>query len=303
MDENETPFWLIAVAVVLGVASVGLGIWGWTNYRQLGGAREEAAKAQESATKAQGELDAVRARAGELEGNLSDVEQRIKALESAKDAENQARKSLERDMAEILKNKDITISELQGKLTVNILSSVMFDSGKAELKVEGQDVLKSLGAALKSLPGRQVLVVGHTDNVPIGTAKFASNWELSAARATSAVRHLVDSCAVDPRRIGAVGYGEYHPVADNSTPEGRAQNRRISVVILAEDLLKPGPTAATGPKPAAAPAVAPAQDGVPAAHAPAGRAAITPIPGSRSAPAKDTAPMPAPQAAEAPVEK
>jgi len=186
MDENETPFWLIAVAVVLGVASVGLGIWGWTNYRQLGGAREEAAKAQESATKAQGELDAVRARAGELEGNLSDVEQRIKALESAKDAENQARKSLERDMAEILKNKDITISELQGKLTVNILSSVMFDSGKAELKVEGQDVLKSLGAALKSLPGRQVLVVGHTDNVPIGTAKFASNWELSAARATSA---------------------------------------------------------------------------------------------------------------------
>jgi chemotaxis protein MotB len=85
----------------------------------------------------------------------------------------------------------------------------------------------------------KIHVVGHTDNVPIRPAahsRFASNWELSTARALAAVHCLTEQAGVDPRRVGAVGYGEYRPLADNSTAEGRALNRRIAITILRDEL-------------------------------------------------------------------
>jgi chemotaxis protein MotB len=84
---------------------------------------------------------------------------------------------------------------------------------------------------------RQIYVIGHTDNVPIRGSlfgKFSSNWELSTARATAAVRYLTEKAAVNPALLAAVGYGEYHPIASNATPEGRAKNRRIAIVIVPE---------------------------------------------------------------------
>ncbi|MDR1560313.1 MAG: OmpA family protein, partial [Clostridiales bacterium] len=75
-------------------------------------------------------------------------------------------------------------------------------------------------------------VEGHTDNIPISTAQFASNWELSAARATTVVRLLVDMAGIPPEKMSAVGYGEYKPVADNSTAEGRGKNRRVDIILL-----------------------------------------------------------------------
>ena len=83
-------------------------------------------------------------------------------------------------------------------------------------------------------------MIGHTDNVPIRASargRFPSNWELSTARATAAVRFLGEKAGVDPRRLGAVGYGEFHPIADNATPDGRAKNRRIALVVLSEELV------------------------------------------------------------------
>jgi chemotaxis protein MotB len=151
----------------------------------------------------------------------------------------QMRKGLEEEMRAALESRDVTISELQGKLTVNILDRVLFDSGEAELKPDGANVLRKVAAILAQHQKATIHVVGHTDNVPIrasARARFASNWELSTTRATAAVRFLTESCGLDPRRLGAVGYGEFRPVADNATAEGRARNRRIAITIASEEL-------------------------------------------------------------------
>jgi chemotaxis protein MotB len=91
---------------------------------------------------------------------------------------------------------------------------------------------------LASHTNRQIHVIGHTDDVPI-RRRFVSNWELSTARATAAVRFLQEKAAVDPTRLGALGYGEFHPVAPNTSAEGRAKNRRIEIVVLPEELALP----------------------------------------------------------------
>ena len=138
-----------------------------------------------------------------------------------------------------LESKDVTISSLQGKLTVNILDRVMFDSGETILKPDGETVMRKIAAILAQHPGLKIHVIGHTDNVPIrpeARIRFASNWELSSARALAAVHFLTEKAGVDPRRVGAIGYGEYRPIADNSTPEGRAKNRRIAITILPDEL-------------------------------------------------------------------
>jgi len=142
-------------------------------------------------------------------------------------------------MRAALESRDVTISQLQGKLTVNILDRVLFDSGEAELKPDGSVVLRKVADILAQHSNLKVHVIGHTDNIPIrasARSKFASNWELSTARAIAAVRFLTESAGVDPRRLGALGYGEFRPVADNSTAEGRARNRRIAITILSEEL-------------------------------------------------------------------
>ena len=162
-------------------------------------------------------------------------------LEKDKEMTAQMAKGLEKEMRADLESKDVTISRLQGKLTVNILDRVMFDSGEAVLKPDGQAVMRKIAALLAKHPELKIHVVGHTDNVPIRPAaqsRFASNWELSTARALAAVHFLTEQAGVDPRRVGAVGYGEYRPLADNATAEGRALNRRIAITILPDELAR-----------------------------------------------------------------
>ena len=160
-------------------------------------------------------------------------------LRQEKEQAGKLQKNLEDEMRAALESKDVTISQLQGKLTVTILDRILFDSGEAELRGEGERVLRQIATVLAQYPKRQIHVIGHTDNVPIragSRGRYASNWELSTARATSAVRFLQEKAAVDPRRLGAVGYGEFHPIADNTTADGRAKNRRIALVVLPEEL-------------------------------------------------------------------
>lgn len=173
-----------------------------------------------------------------LSNRLAAAETRIRELEAEKEAGARTQHSLEDEMRRALESKDVTISELRGKLTVNILDQILFDSGEAELKPEGQKILEQIAGVLMQHTNRQVHVIGHTDDVPI-YRKFASNWELSTARATAAVRFLQERAGVNPRRLGALGYGEFHPIAPNTTAEGRAKNRRIEVVILPEELALP----------------------------------------------------------------
>jgi chemotaxis protein MotB len=116
------------------------------------------------------------------------------------------------------------------KLVLRLASQILFASGSATLSAEGRDVMINLGSSFKDLD-HNVDVQGHTDNVPISTAQFPSNWELSTQRATNVVRILQDDCGVPPARLSSTGFGEYQPIGDNSTPEGRQNNRRIDIVI------------------------------------------------------------------------
>ena len=231
-----------------------LGALGWTAWNRgselatAQAALEEARKAAEQnaaqALALKSDLDAAKAETDELTEKLAEAEK-----ENAETLKR-TKSTLEDEMRAALQSKDITISQLQGKLTVNILDHVMFDSGEAAVKQEGQEILRRLAAVLAAHTNRAIHVIGHTDNVPIrasARSRFASNWELSTARATAAVRFLHEQAGVNPKQLGALGYGEFHPVADNATPEGRAKNRRIAVVILPEELAAKG----TPPAPAA----------------------------------------------------
>jgi chemotaxis protein MotB len=166
---------------------------------------------------------------------LASLQSKVADLEQEKAQAAQMAKSLEDEMRSDLESKDVTISNLKGKLTVNILDRVMFDSGEAILKPDGEAVMRKVAAILAGHPTLKIHVIGHTDNVPIRN-RFASNWELSTARALAAVHFLTEKAGVDPRRVGAVGYGEYRPLADNATAEGRARNRRIAITILPDEL-------------------------------------------------------------------
>ena len=116
-------------------------------------------------------------------------------------------------------------------LVISMSNSILFDSGSADVKPENIAVLVQIGGVLDNIEN-YIRIEGHTDNVPINSAVYPSNWELSGARAARVVRLLVQESQIDPDKLVAVGYGEYKPVADNTTHEGRAENRRVDIIVL-----------------------------------------------------------------------
>src|SRR5881409_1168912 len=131
----------------------------------------------------------------------------------------------------------VTISELKGKLTVNVVEAVLFDSGKAEIKQEGLVVLGKVIEILKTVNDKAIRIEGHTDNKPIVgplTQRYPSNWELSAARAITVARYLQKQ-GIEPAALSAAAFGEFRSVADNATQEGRAKNRRIEIVLVPKE--------------------------------------------------------------------
>jgi chemotaxis protein MotB len=125
----------------------------------------------------------------------------------------------------------LRVRVVRGRMVVELSENILFDSGKSNLKKEGQEALTEVAAVLVSIPNRDFQIAGHTDDVPIKSAKFPSNWELSTARAVEVTRFLV-SKSVDAARVSAAGYAETQPVASNSDAEGRQQNRRIEIVLM-----------------------------------------------------------------------
>ena len=236
--------WIIASVLIAALLLGLLGLTSWEKKHEVEKVRAELAEAQAAATKAEAE-------AADLKGKLADSQARNEELHKEQDIVVHTHQSLEDEMRNALESKDVTISQLQGKLTVSILDRVMFDSGEADLKPAGAAVLRKVAAVLAQHPNLKIHVIGHTDNVRIKAAargRFPSNWELSTTRATAAVRFLTEIAGVDPRRLGAVGYGEFRPVADNATPEGRARNRRIAITILSEELVGADTAPAVAPK-------------------------------------------------------
>jgi len=251
----------------------------------------EQQKSEQAKTNGAASVNDLRTKNATLEKNLHETMKMVEGLESQKTALEQAKATLENannslsteitrlrqqiqeadalktkletDLKSQLQSKDVTISQLEGKLSVDILNRVLFDLGKAELKAEGKQILSDVATALQDLPNRPIHVIGHTDNIPFkgGTGRFRSNWELSAGRAVAAVQYLQAEAGIDPLRLAAVGHSEYHPIANNDTEAGRAQNRRITLVIMPEELKVEEPPA---PEPEPEPETEPETEAKPA---------------------------------------
>jgi len=195
------------------------------------------------------------ARSGELGKRIAELRQRVEALgsENVRLAQELAdtQKAREEKVREVsstyeqlvakmkgeIDKGQVTISELKGKLTVNMVEAILFDSGKAEVKQEGLVVLGKVIEILKTVNDKSIRIEGHTDNKPIVgplTQRYPTNWELSAARATNVARYLQKQ-GIEPAALSAAAFGEFKSVADNATPEGRAKNRRIEIVLVPKE--------------------------------------------------------------------
>lgn len=167
-------------------------------------------------------------------------------LEAAK-AELEKKSTEYEQLAQSLKSEieagRIELSELKGRMTVKMKDRILFSSGSATIGKEGLDALRLVADALRAVQGKVIRVEGHTDNVPTTGSAFASNWELSAARALAVVRFLQEQ-GVDPTRLAGAAYGEYQPIAGNDTPEGRSLNRRIEIVLANAEGMAPPPLTA-----------------------------------------------------------
>ena len=136
-----------------------------------------------------------------------------------------------------LSEKNMKITELEGKLTVSILDKILFGVGTDIIKKDGLKVLEKIGTILKENSNKNIIVEGHTDNLPIKAPGFNptySNWELSAGRALNVVHFLQDTIGIPGERLSAACYGQYKPIVENTTKEGRAANRRIQIVLSAK---------------------------------------------------------------------
>lgn len=187
---------------------------------------------EEFASKAEylnNEVERLKVKAGEISS------EKEKELASIKEAYE----SLMQEMKQEIDMGDIKITQALDRLSVNMVEKILFDSGKAEIKPEGLKVIERVGRILKGITDKQIRIEGYTDNVKIGAKireKYPTNWELSTARATNVVRYLQDKVGIVPKLLSAAGYGEYKPIASNDTAEGRAQNRRMEIVLLPLDV-------------------------------------------------------------------
>jgi chemotaxis protein MotB len=160
-------------------------------------------------------------------------EEKIKEVEEVSDTYDQLLANMKNEIAK----GQVTISDLKGKLTVNMEAAILFDSGRADVKPDGLDILAKMVETLKKVSDKAIRIEGHTDNVHITgglTRTFPTNWELSAARAINVTRYLQQQ-GIDPGNLSAVAFAEYKPVADNGTKEGKAKNRRIEITLVAKD--------------------------------------------------------------------
>jgi chemotaxis protein MotB len=189
------------------------------------------------------EADASQQKARELQTQIDELSASKDKLESAKAALEQKSSELEKQSSEYekmaaalrgqIESGRVELTELRGKMTVKMKDKILFSSGSATIGKDGKAALAAVAEVLRSVEGKVFRVEGHTDNVPLGRGTY-TNWELSTARALAIVRYLQEQ-GVDPTRLAAAGYGEFKPIAPNDTADGRSQNRRIEIVLAAED--------------------------------------------------------------------
>lgn len=245
--------WLITVLVAL----LSLGALGYlfglyrTAQTRAEAAEAEGLKAHERAKAAElrqreleeklAAIDTEKAQLSTKVTELSTERDQLSQAVQEKDAELARLKATYQDLEEKMKAEiadgEIRLSQAEGRIQVDLVDKILFDSGEATLTERGASVLSRLGAVLVGVEGRSIQVSGHTDDSPPSqrlAATFPTNWELSVARAVNVVRFLQEKARVPSKRLVASGYGDTHPVASNATPKGRARNRRIEILLIPE---------------------------------------------------------------------
>ena len=196
--------------------------------------RNSLGSAEEELSVSKAELDRLRESLGITQNELSASKAEIATL-SQIEAETKRRNEIYAQFVNRLQSMidggQLTVSIDAGRIVINLPNNVLFNSGSASLNSEGQEALAQIGGVLKNFSDRRFQVEGHTDNVPIKSARFPSNWELSTTRALAVV-HLLTDMGVTPDNLSAAGFGEFRPRADNDTDEGKKLNRRIEIVML-----------------------------------------------------------------------
>jgi chemotaxis protein MotB len=180
------------------------------------------------------ELEAREKRLAELQALVEAREKRLAELQGIINAQDSLLNALNDVVKKALlsfKSDEISVEMKNGKVYISMSDKLLFKSGSAAVEDAGKEAIKKLADVLNKNLGIDILIEGHTDNVPIKTAKYEDNWSLSADRALSIVRLLSDVHAVAPKRLVAAGRGEYFPKADNTTAEGRAKNRRTEIIL------------------------------------------------------------------------
>jgi chemotaxis protein MotB len=238
-QSSKAP-WVITLLALLfagGVTFFALGL-----HEKKAEIQADLAKLQPRATEAEAKAKdlAAKLEAAEAErAQLAAAKEELSKNVASKDEELAKLKATETELKDKLKVElsagDISLTEDGGKLRVGLVDKVLFNSGEAVVNKRGENVLMRVGGILAGIADRQILVSGHTDQTPIGekrASQFATNWELSVARATNVVRFLQEKANVPGERLVASGYGEFHPVASNKTSAGRAKNRRIEILLV-----------------------------------------------------------------------
>jgi len=171
---------------------------------------------------------------GTLGGELESAKKRMDELRKAQ-AQAEARAAQFRKLVTQFKTLTdagkLQVEIRENRMIVRLGDKILFDPGKTDLKPEGKDALSQVTGVLKTLPNRNFQIAGHTDNIPIKSAKFRSNWDLSTARAVEVLNFMV-AAGMEAKRVSAAGYADQSPVAGNDTPENKAKNRRIEITLV-----------------------------------------------------------------------
>ncbi len=158
--------------------------------------------------------------------------------------ENEEFKRLYEEINEFIEENQlessITLNLDERGLLVRFLDNVLFDSGKADLKPKAREIINKVSDILKE-NDKNIRIEGHTDNVPIHTVRFPSNWELSTTRAVNVVKYLIEENGIEAKRLSASGYADQHPIDNNANVEGRQRNRRVDMVILRSEIQSGNP--------------------------------------------------------------
>lgn len=168
----------------------------------------------------------------DFKGQIEQLKEKLKEAQENVSTDMVQLENLKKQLEDNLNTQnEISMIPSERGLTISFADTVLFESGEAVIKPSAKNTLEEIVSILKPLPN-SIRIEGHTDDQPINTSQYPSNWELSTARATSMVKMFIDNYGFSPEKLSAAGYGEHKPVAPNTTPEGRQNNRRVDIVIL-----------------------------------------------------------------------